>query len=175
MKRAIEPIFVPYCGHTSAEMIRILKSKYREANGDHLDFSKSIIGSSDPRLYAMNHFAIDVLYEFCKELEEGIALNDNRQSKEEDRRLVGKSISQGIPDDDNKKHWYCLTFAGTSMDGQRGCLAGTYVGYDNERAFNVSEINLQKRNAGVKHDAVLKGITYLGYMTKEVFTEGSLY
>lgn len=58
-----EPIFIPYCCHTSHEVVSILKSIYNEVKGDELDFVCAVRKSEDPRLQ-MNNFAIDVLYAF---------------------------------------------------------------------------------------------------------------
>ena len=69
MKLTIEPIFVPYCSHTPAEMVGILRSIYQKKNGDLYNFSRTILKSPDPRLYAMNHFAINVMHEFCKTID----------------------------------------------------------------------------------------------------------
>ena len=65
---AIEPIFVPYAGHTSTEMVGLMRSIYIKNNGDRYKFTKHILSSRDPRISTMNHFAIDVFYEFCKEV-----------------------------------------------------------------------------------------------------------
>jgi hypothetical protein len=60
-----EPIYIPYCCHTSHEVVSILKSIYNEVDGDQFSFVCAVRKSEDPRLQ-MNHFAIKVLYELIK-------------------------------------------------------------------------------------------------------------
>lgn len=64
----VEPLFIPYASHTSVEMVSILKSIYRTVAGDEYLFMKKITRSEDIRLKSMNPFAVDVLYQFVKEI-----------------------------------------------------------------------------------------------------------
>ena len=62
----IEPLFIPYAAHTPQEMVGLLKSIYRSVDGDQWSFTRKITKSEDVRLHTMNHFAIEVLYQFTK-------------------------------------------------------------------------------------------------------------
>jgi hypothetical protein len=63
---AIEPLFIPYAAHTPQEMVGLLKSIYRHADGDQWSFTRKIAKSEDVRLHTMNHFAIEALYLMTK-------------------------------------------------------------------------------------------------------------
>lgn len=63
-----DSVFIPYNGQTSLEMVSLLKSIYIDVKGDQLLFTRKVKRSADTRFASMNNFAIDVLYEFCKEL-----------------------------------------------------------------------------------------------------------
>ena len=68
---------------------------------------------------------------------------------------------------EKRMHWYCFSYVGAVDSGlQHGC---SYVGYESE---NITHRNIKenKRNAGMKDDAVLVSVTRLGYMTKQEFT-----
>lgn len=64
----VEPLFIPCAAHTSVETVSLLKSIYRSVSGDKYLFARIIVKSKDVRLSTMNHFAIDILYQFVKEI-----------------------------------------------------------------------------------------------------------
>lgn len=65
--RLVKPIFIPCYDQTPSEMVQLIRDIYRETNSKYC-FEKHIVLSNDPRLSTMNNFAIDVMYEFCKEI-----------------------------------------------------------------------------------------------------------
>jgi len=67
-----------------------------------------------------------------------------------------------------RKHWFCFTFS--DMRDSNQVIACTYTGYDCKN-ININRINDNKAHAGVSPSAVLMGISYLGYMTKDDFQE----
>jgi len=68
----------------------------------------------------------------------------------------------------NKKHWFCFSYKGTDLEGNRDCDASSYVGYDTKKV-TLSMINENKRYADVTDKAVLIAVSYLGRMTKATF------
>ena len=68
-----------------------------------------------------------------------------------------------------KLHWFCFTYSGKDNDSGRQCFACTYTGY-NDKIISKRMIDHEKYNAGVKQDAVLLAVSYLGYMTKAEMT-----
>jgi hypothetical protein len=71
-----------------------------------------------------------------------------------------------------KKHWYCFAFVGGQAEFGRECRACTYTGYQ-DKLITMPRIKENKRYAGVKDDAVLLSVSYLGYMTKEQMENGT--
>lgn len=68
--KTVEPIFIPYCCHTSHEVVSILESIYNEVKGEELEFVLAVRRSVDPRL-KMNSFAVNVLYTFTDKIIKG--------------------------------------------------------------------------------------------------------
>lgn len=68
-----------------------------------------------------------------------------------------------------KLHYYALSF--NFHDGFRHGHACAYMGYP-EQMVSVPRINEAKQAAGIPKDvsAVLVGLSYMGYMTKEEVT-----
>jgi len=70
-----------------------------------------------------------------------------------------------------EKHWYCFVFTGEALTGEPSVTASCYTGYDSQ-LITMRRINEARAAAGVKPTAVPLSINYLGYMSKETFTEG---
>lgn len=98
-KIVLEPIFIPYCCHTSHEVVSILESIYNEVKGDKLDFLIAVRKSEDPRLQ-MNNFAIDVLYAFTEKMDRVYKFSDKlyieRQKLREREKELGELIKEII-------------------------------------------------------------------------------
>ena len=71
----------------------------------------------------------------------------------------------------NKKHWYCFSYIGRTIDGDRQANGCTYTGYERQEITFV-DIQENKTSAGLKQDAVLVGLMYCGLMTIEQFNDG---
>ena len=66
-------------------------------------------------------------------------------------------------------HWYCFSYIGKDIKTGLTANGCTYSGYT-EEGVTLQAITENKQNAGVTDDAVLISVSYLGKMTKEVFT-----
>lgn len=71
----------------------------------------------------------------------------------------------------NKKHWYCFSYLGTLLDTEQQANACTYTGYE-RKEITIIDILENKTSAGLKQDAVLVGLMYCGFMTREQFKNG---
>lgn len=70
-------------------------------------------------------------------------------------------------------HWYCFSYTGKLADGSEGTAsASTYSGLI-ENKITLRRMKENKANAGMRIDAVVVSISYLGLMTREEFTEGA--
>ena len=69
-------------------------------------------------------------------------------------------------------HWFCFSYTGKDLDGGWQCSASTYSGFS-DRRLTLLRIAEGKALAGVTDEAVLLSASYLGYMTKAEFLEGS--
>lgn len=73
-----------------------------------------------------------------------------------------------------KGHWYCFTYIGTDLKtNTHGAYASAYSSYT-KNFVTLRMINNNKQHAGLKNDAVLLSVSYLGYMTKEEFDGSDL-
>ena len=68
----------------------------------------------------------------------------------------------------NRKHFFCFSYSGKDLEGNRECEASSYVGYDTKKV-TLQMINENKGYAGVTDKAVLIAVSYLGRMTKATF------
>jgi hypothetical protein len=64
------------------------------------------------------------------------------------------------------KHWYSFTYTSGAEAGS------TYTGYEG-KGVTLKMIQDNKANAHMPVPSVLLSVCYLGYMTKEEFTEGA--
>ncbi len=67
-----------------------------------------------------------------------------------------------------KKHWYALSYRGKCLDSSHQADATTYTGYPDTN-LTMDHIMEGKENAGVRGDAVLISVSYLGFMTRKEF------
>jgi len=65
-----------------------------------------------------------------------------------------------------QKHWFSFTFSEVQDSSQ--VIASTYTGYDCKN-LNMNRINENKGYAHLSQSAVLMGVSYLGYMSKDEF------
>jgi len=84
---------------------------------------------------------------------------DNLENSAAPASLVGRLVRQ---------HWYCFSY--TDIAGSISIFASTYTGYI-RKGITMQRINENKKNANVRGEAVLVSCSYLGYMTREEFTE----
>lgn len=67
---------------------------------------------------------------------------------------------------EKKLHWFSFVYVGKDAKSGLDVTASTYTGY-NTKNITVKIVAENKENAGVTDEAVLTGLPYLGYMTKE--------
>ena len=87
------------------------------------------------------------------------------------RKVVGLSSHLTQELEANKKHWYCFSYIGRTIDGDRQANGCTYTGYERQEITFV-DIQENKTSAGLNQDAVLVGLMYCGLMTIEQFNDG---
>ena len=72
--------------------------------------------------------------------------------------------------ENQKKHWFCFSYKGEEIETGNNVSACTYTGYL-YREVTMNMIKENKKIAGLKENAVLIAVSYLGEMTRNEFVE----
>lgn len=67
-----------------------------------------------------------------------------------------------------RKHFFCFSFIGDSMEESKPSVASVYVGYFGKK-ITFKKIEEAKESAGVNPGACLIAVSYLGKMRKSEF------